>query len=63
MSQRTHVPVVSPVPEIGATRLLDLAGLAVREILQDPGWGRVVHVVTADLATCQPGPSAPSVRS
>jgi len=50
LSQRTHLPVVSEVPEIGATRLLDLAGLAVREVLQDGGGGRVVHVVTADLA-------------
>ena len=50
MSQRTHVPVVSPVPEIGATRLLDLAGLAVREVLEDPGGGRVVHMVTVELA-------------
>jgi len=50
LSQRTHVLVVSEVPEIGATRLLDLAGLAVREVLQDPGGSRVVHVVTADLA-------------
>ena len=50
MSQRTHVHVVSPVPDVGATRLLDLAGLAVREVLEDAGGGRVVHVVTADLA-------------
>lgn len=50
MSQRTHVPVVSEVPEIGATRMLDLAGLAVREVLEDAGGGRVVHVVTAQLA-------------
>jgi transposase len=50
LSQRTHVPVVSEVPEIGATRLLDLAGLAVREVLEHAGGGRVVHVVTDALA-------------
>src|SRR5659263_667271 len=50
LSQRTHVHVVSPVTDSGATRLLDLAGLAVREVLEDAGGGRVVHVVTAGLA-------------
>jgi transposase len=47
---RTHVHVVSPVPNAGATRLLDLEGLAVREVFEDGFGGRVVHVVTAELA-------------
>jgi transposase len=46
--QRTHDQVVSGVLESGASRLLGLEGLAVREVRLDDAGGRVVHVVTAD---------------
>jgi len=36
--------------ESAVSRLMDLEGLAVREVARDAFGGRVVHVVTADLA-------------
>ncbi|MGV8979202.1 MAG: ISL3 family transposase [Cellulomonas sp.] len=50
MVQGTHVQGVPPVVVSGVSRLLDLEGLAVREITADGCGGRVVHVVTADLS-------------
>ena len=50
MVQGAHVQAVSEVVASGVSRLLDLEGLAVREIASDGFGGRVVHVVTSDLA-------------
>ena len=50
MVQGTHVQVVPAVVASAVSRLLDLEGLAVREIVPDGFGGRVVHVVTADLS-------------
>ena len=49
MVQGTHVQVVPESVESAVSRLLDLEGLAVREVGKDAFGGRVVHVVTADL--------------
>ena len=56
MVQGTHVQVVSELVESAVSRLLDLDGLAVREVARDAFGGRVVHVVTAGLAApaCSP---------
>jgi len=48
--QRTQVQGVSEDVESAVSRLLDLEGLAVRDVDSDAFGGRVVHVVTADLA-------------
>jgi transposase len=47
--QRTHVQVVPESVGSAVSRLLDLPGLAVRDVATDRHGGRVVHVVTADL--------------
>ena len=49
MVQRTHVQGVSEDVESAVSRLLDLEGLAVRDVDSDAFGGRVVHVVTADV--------------
>src|SRR5665647_3578046 len=48
--QGTHVQVGSESVASAGSRLLDLEGLAVREVARDVFGGRVVHVVTADPA-------------
>src|SRR5665647_1812417 len=48
--QGTHVQVGSESVASAVSRLLDLEGLAVREVARDVFGGRVVHVVTADPA-------------
>ena len=48
--QRTHVQDGFESVESAVSRLLDLTGLAVRAVATDGHGGRVVHVVTADLA-------------
>ena len=47
--QRTQVLVVPESASSAVSRLLDLPGLAVREVATDRHGGRVVHVVSADL--------------
>ena len=48
--QGTQVQAVPAVVVSAVSPLLDSEGLAVREITSDGFGGRVVHVVTADLA-------------
>ena len=50
MVQGTQVQGVPEDVASAVSRLLDLEGLAVREVASDVFGGRVVHVVTADLA-------------
>jgi len=47
--QRTHVQVVPESVISAVSRLLDLQGLEVRDVITDRHGGRVVHVVTAEL--------------
>lgn len=50
MSQRTHDQHVPPDAVSDASRLVDLDGLEVQRVEVDVSGGRVVHVITADVA-------------
>jgi transposase len=60
LSQRTRIPHVQNDLLSGASRLLDLGGLAVDRVASDAFGGRVVHVVTAETASPCPGRGVPS---
>jgi len=60
--QGTQVQGVSEDVASAVSRLLDLEGLAVRDVDADAFGGRVVHVVTADLGRVSKGSGVGSFR-
>ena len=50
MFKSTHAQGDLVQVEVGATRLLELEGLAVVQVVVDDAGGRIVHAVTADEA-------------